>query len=141
MNKASYSKGFSGVTRKNSGPQVSSSQGEYFIGRIICTFPSVRRATMALADNATLGLGSNTLIAGCGLPFLPVWGGSRGTLIHFTCMMWPGGYTRSNVLGVSFVGDISNCLSLLLKLCNSLFSVLGSDGVVGPSHSRSEDTK
>jgi len=72
MNRASYSKGFSGVTRKSSGPQVFSSQGEYLIGRIICMFPSVRRAAMGLADKVVPGLGSNKFIARCGPSFLLV---------------------------------------------------------------------
>ena len=141
MNRASYSKGFSEVTRKSSGPQVFSSQGEYFIGRIIRMFPSARRGTMGLADKVVPGLRSNTFLAMCGLSFLPVWAGSGNTLIHITSMMCPWGYASSNVLGLSFVGDISNSLSFFLKLHNSLFSVPCSNGVVGPGHSRNQDTK
>lgn len=141
MNRASYSKGFSGVTRKSNGPQVSSSQGEYFIGRIIHMFPSVRRGAMGLADNAVPGLGSNTFIAMCGLSFLPVWAGSRSALtIHITCIMCPWGYARSNILGLSFLGGTSSSLSMFLKLRRCL-SVPWSNGVVGQGHSRNQDTK
>lgn len=141
MNRASYSKGFSGVTRKSSGPQVSSSQGEYFIGRIIRMFPSARRGAMGSADTVAPGLGSNTFIARFGLSFLPVRAGSGSTLIHIMCAMHPWVYARSNVLGLGFVGGISNSLSLFLKLGKSLFSVPCSNSVVGRGHSRSQNIK
>lgn len=94
---------------------------------------------MGLARKVVPGPGSNTLTARRGLPALPVWAGSRSTLIiHITCMMCPWGYARSNIL-VSVLLEIFP--AAFLKLCNSLFSVPWSNGVVGPGHSRNQDTK
>lgn len=84
MNRASYSKGFSGITRKNCGLQLSSSQGEYFTGRIMCMFLSARRGAMGLADKVVPGLGSNTFIARCDLSLPLVRPGSRSSVHQVT---------------------------------------------------------